>query len=77
MQDEHKPDKLIFIDADTGWLPGTVTMLAKSPLRSKPYVAGAMKTLGFVEERPTANGACAIVLTPKAITQMQNLKQFL
>ena len=53
------------------------TMLAKSPLRSKPYVAGAMKTLGFVEERPTANGACAIVLTPKAITQMQNLKQFL
>jgi hypothetical protein len=29
-KDEHKPDKLIFIDADTGWMPGTVTMLALS-----------------------------------------------
>ena len=53
------------------------TMLAKSPLRSKPYVAGAMKTLGLVEERPTENGSCALVLTPKAISQIEHLKKYL
>ena len=49
------------------------TMLSRSPLKSKPYVAAAMKTLGLVEERPTPNGTCALVLTPKAIAQMENL----
>lgn len=56
---------------------GGKTMLAKSPLRSKPYVAGAMKTLGLVEERPTENGSCALVLTPKAISQIEHLKKYL
>ena len=53
------------------------TMLAKSPLRSKPYVAAAMKTLGLVDEQPTATGACGLVLTEKAISQIDDLKKYL
>ncbi len=53
------------------------TMLAQSPLRSKPYVAGAMKTLGLIAERPTENGSCALVLTQKAIDQIDALKKYL
>ncbi len=53
------------------------TMLSKSPLRSKPYVAAAMKTMGLVEERPTENGSCALVLTEKAIRQIADLKKYL
>ena len=51
------------------------TMLARCCLRSKPYVAAAMKTVGWVEEIPTATGACALVLTNKAIAQMAALKR--
>jgi hypothetical protein len=36
-----------------------------------------MKTLGLVEERPTENGSCALVLTPKAISQIEHLKKYL
>ena len=46
-KDEHKPDKLIFIDADTGWLPGTVTMLAKSP---RDVIAAAVRKRRDPEE---------------------------
>ena len=53
------------------------TMLANSPLRSKPYVAAAMTTMGLVEERPTPNGTCALVLTQKAIDQIAALRRFL
>lgn len=53
------------------------TMLAQSPLRSKVYVAAAMKTMGLVEERPTANGTCALVLTQKAIDQIAALRRYL
>lgn len=53
------------------------TLLAHSPLRKKPFVAGAMKTMGLVEERPTPGGACALILTEKAIAQMENLKRYL
>lgn len=44
--------------------------LAKSPLRSKPWIAGAMKTLGLIDERPSPNGACAVVLTPRGREQV-------
>lgn len=57
--------------------PEAKTMLAQSPLRSKPYVAGAMKTMGLIEERPTPNGACAVILTQKAIDQIANLRKYL
>lgn len=53
------------------------TMLATSPLRSRPYVAAAMKTLGLVEERPTASGACALILTEKALRQLEDLRKYL
>lgn len=53
------------------------TMLSQSPLAQKVWVAAAMKTLGFVEEKPSKNGSCALVLTEKAISQMANLKRFL
>lgn len=46
------------------------TFLAQSPLRSKPFVAAAMKTLGLVLERPSENGACALVLTQKGHRQV-------
>lgn len=52
------------------------TMLAQSPLARKVWVAAAMKTLGLVEEQPTAGGACALVLTDRALEQMENIKQF-
>lgn len=57
--------------------PEAKTMLAQSPLRSKPYVAAAMKTMGLVEERPTPNGTCALVLTQKAIDQIAALRKYL
>lgn len=44
--------------------------LAKSPLRSKPWIAGAMKTLGLIDERPSPNGSCAVVLTPRGREQV-------
>jgi hypothetical protein len=53
------------------------TMLANSPLRSKVHVAAAMKTMGLVEERPTENGSCALVLTERAIRQIADLKKYL
>lgn len=53
------------------------TMLAKSPLRSKVYVAAAMKTMGLVAERPTPNGTCALILTQKAIDQIAALRKYL
>lgn len=49
------------------------TFLAKSPLRSKPWVAAAMKTLGLVEEVPSPNGACALVLTERALEQINRM----
>ena len=52
------------------------TMLAKSPLAKKIWIAGAMKTLGLIAEHSTANGACALTLTEKAIAQMENIKRF-
>lgn len=52
------------------------TMLAHSPLARKVWVAASMKTLGLVEERPTRNGACALVLTQKALDQMENINRF-
>ena len=69
MLDEMDANRQLFEDGKT--------MLAKSPLRSKPYVAGAMKTRGLIAERPTANGSCALVLTEKAISQMADLKKYL
>lgn len=52
------------------------TMLAKSPLAKKIWIAGAMKTLGLIAEHSTATGACALTLTEKAIAQMENIKRF-
>lgn len=49
------------------------TFLAKSPLARKIWVAAAMKTLGLVEEQPSPNGSCALVLTDSAIRQMASL----
>lgn len=37
-------------------------MLSRSPLRKKVWVAGAMKTLGLIEEHDTKTGACALTL---------------
>lgn len=56
---------------------GGKTLLAHSPLRSKIFVAAAMKTAGFVEEHPTKNGACGLVLTEKAIRQINDLRKYL
>lgn len=53
------------------------TFLSKSPLSRKIHVAAAMKTMGLVEERPTPNGSCALALTDKAITQIENLRRYL
>ncbi|RNF35070.1 hypothetical protein [Paracoccus methylarcula] len=50
------------------------TFLAQSPLRRKPHVAAAMKTLGWVEEVPSANGACALVLTDRGHRQIANAR---
>jgi hypothetical protein len=36
-----------------------------------------MKTMGLVEERPTENGSCALVLTERAIRQIADLKKYL
>ena len=52
------------------------TFLAQSPLRRKPWVAGAMKTLGLVVEVPSPNGACALLLTQKAIDQLEALRKY-
>lgn len=52
------------------------TFLAQSPLKSKPWVAAAMKTLGWVKERPSDNGACALVMTEKARGQLSRLTQW-
>jgi hypothetical protein len=68
---------LDFMDKNRELYDGGKTMLAQSPLRSKVFVAAAMKTLGFVEEQPTPNGACALVLTQKAVDQMAALKKYL
>lgn len=51
------------------------TMLAHSPLRSKVHIAAAMKTLGLVEENPTKGGACALILTQKAVDQIEALRR--
>lgn len=56
---------------------GGKTFLAKSPLRSKVYVAAAMKTLGLIEEVPSPNGACAVRPTEKAIKQIEALRSYL
>ena len=53
------------------------TFLKASPLRHKVWVAAAMKTYGWIEERPSPNGSCALVLTEKALKQMdQIMKHF-
>jgi hypothetical protein len=65
------------MDANRQLFDDGKTMLAKSPLRSKVHVAAAMKTMGLIEERPTQNGSCALVLTEKAIRQMADLKKYL
>jgi len=71
-------DMLDKMEADRGrYGPEAKTMLSQSPLRSKPYIAGAMKTLGLIEERPTQNGSCSLVLTQKAIDQIASLKKYL
>lgn len=69
MLDDMEANRLLFEDGKT--------MLSKSPLRSKPHVAAAMKTMGLVEERPTENGSCALVLTQKAIDQIAALRKYL
>lgn len=46
-KDEAKPEKMIFIDADTGWMPGAVTMLAKSP---RDVIAAAVRKRREPEE---------------------------
>lgn len=53
------------------------TFLNQSPLKKKIWVAAAMKTSGLIEERPSPNGACALVLTQKALEDMDRLKKFL
>jgi hypothetical protein len=55
---------------------GGKAFLAQSPLRRKPWVAGALKTLGFVVEVPSPNGACALILTQKAIDQLDALRNY-
>lgn len=55
---------------------GGKAFLAQSPLRKKPWVAGAMKTLGLVTEVPSPNGACALILTQKAIDQLNALRKY-
>ena len=52
------------------------TMLSQSPLARKVWVAAAMKTLGLVEEHPTANGACALTLTEKALAQWDAIHRY-
>jgi len=52
------------------------SMLANSPLKSKIYVAAAMKTLGLIDEHETTNGSCALTLTSKAVAQMENIRRF-
>lgn len=64
------------LDECTRYPEGKV-MLNQSPLRKKVWVAAAMKTLGLVEERPTSNGTCGLVLTNKAIDQMAALRKYL
>lgn len=44
-----------------GW-----AFLAYSPLKSKPYVAAAMITLGLLEQGVGENGACKLRLTDLA-----------
>lgn len=55
---------------------GGKTFLARSTLRKKPWVAGAMKTLGLVAEVPSPNGACALILTQKALDQLAALRKY-
>lgn len=62
--------------ANAGKFEGGKTFLAHSPLRRKPWVAGAMKTLGLVAEVPSPNGACALILTHKAIDQLAALRKY-
>lgn len=57
--------------------PGAKTFLAQSPLRSKPWVAAAMKTVGLVDEVETRSGACAIVLTTKGRSSIADLERYL
>lgn len=51
--------------------------LSQSPLARKVWVAAAMKTLGLLEERPSPNGSCAVILTEKAIQQYSSLRKYL
>lgn len=69
MLDEMERNRAKFSDGKT--------MLAHSPLRSKVYVAAAMKTLGLIEETETHGGACALLLTEKAIAQIDALRRYL
>lgn len=65
------------IESNRKYGEGAKTFLAQSPLRSRVYVAAAMKTLGLVSEVPSPNGACALVLTERAIKQIEDLRRFL
>ena len=38
------------------------TFLALSPCRKAPWLAAAMKTSGLIDEDPSENGACRLVL---------------
>lgn len=67
-------EMLAQMERDSSEYDGGKTFLAKSPLRRKPFVAAAMKTMGWVEERPSPNGACALVLTERGWRQIENAR---
>lgn len=74
----HRDDVIDMLDemeANRKKWDGGKTMLSQSCLRSKVYIAAAMKTMGWIEERSTATGACGLILTDKAIAQMTALKR--
>lgn len=60
-QDDVKDMLRHMLDIEAEYSEGRV-MLARSPLRKKVWVAGAMKTLDLIEEHNTKSGACALTL---------------
>lgn len=55
--------------------PDGMTALSNSPARGAPYVAGALKTLGYVTEGAFPNGACGLRLTAKALRELQEVRR--
>ena len=66
----HREDIIEMLEAIADE-PRDRLFLATSPLRRKPWIAGAMVTLGLIVEKPSPNGACAVAMTPNGVAVLE------